>query len=264
MTGYEGEPTAETAAARQENPSRETADPAGEAEQATPSPWNDPRLPWAGKPRRIDILCWAAITLTGLYYWALLPFRASLVGTHPVALELMNGTIESIVAAAAFVKVGHGTLVVVLLAAVVGLMKFDIIYWWAGRLWGERIILLLSGRSKRGPKYIERVRRWGPKFTWPAVVISPFIPIPNAIIYVVAGWAGMRWYTFLILDVIGTLMWSGMLAGLGYALGHHAVSVAQQISHYGLWISLGLIAVVIVAQVRSSRRPVPLPEADQG
>ncbi|MDQ2812235.1 MAG: VTT domain-containing protein [Actinomycetota bacterium] len=216
-------------------------------------PWDDPRIPWAGKPGRADILCWAGIVLSGIFYWAMLPFRASLVGTHPVLLELLNGTTESIISAAAFARIGHGTLVVVLLAAVPGLMKFDPLYWWAGRLWGERVIILLSGRRNRGAKYMARVQRWGRKFTWPAVVISPFLPIPNAIIYVIAGWAGMRLVTFIILDVIGSLLWAGTLAGLGYALGHHAVVVAQAISRYGLWFSIGLVVVIMFFQFRSQR-----------
>ena len=217
------------------------------------SKWDDPRVPWAGKPRRVDILCWAAITLSGIYYWALLPFRASLLGTHPVLSELLNGSTEAIVAAAAFARVGHGLLIVALLAAIPGLMIFDPLYWWAGRLWGERVIALLSGRRNRGGRYMGHVQRWGRKFTWPAVVIAPFLPIPNAIIFVIAGWAGMRLLTFIILDIIGSLLWAGMLAGLGYELGHHAVVVAQTISHYGLWISLALIAVIVVTQVRSQR-----------
>jgi membrane-associated protein len=220
---------------------------------AAASPWDDPRLPWAGKPGRADILCWAAITLSGLYYLILLPFRASLVGTHPVLLEFLNGSTEAIVSGAAFARVGHGSLAVVLLVAIPGLMKFDLIYWWAGRLWGERIILLLSGRRKHGPKFMARVHKWGRRFTWPAVVITPFLPIPNALIYAVAGWAGMSWVTFLILDLIGTLAWAGMLAGLGYELGHHAVVVAQTISRYGLWISIAIVALVVVGQMRSAR-----------
>jgi membrane-associated protein len=218
------------------------------------STWDDPRIPWSGRPRKVDILCWAGIVLSGIYYWALLPFVAPLVGTRPVLLEVLNGNTAAIISAAAFVRVGHGSLVVVLLAAIPGLMKFDLLYWWAGRLWGERLITILSGRRNRGARYMDRVQRWGRKFTWPAVVISPFLPIPNAIIYVIAGWAGMRLVTFIILDAIGSLLWAGLLAGLGYELGHHAVVVAQSISHYGLWISIGLVVVIMVFQVRSQRR----------
>jgi len=219
-----------------------------------PEPWDDPRTPWAGKPRRADILCWAGIMLSGIFYYVMLPFRASLLGTHPVLSELLNGSTEAIIAAAAFARIGHGTLVVALLAAVPGLMKFDPLYWWAGRLWGERIIAMLSGKRNRGAKYMGRVDRWGRKFTWPAVLVSQFLPIPNAIIYVIAGWAGMRLVTFIILDVIGSLLWAGMLVGLGYELGHRAVVVAQAISHYGLWISIGLVVVIVFFQIRSQRR----------
>ena len=121
------------------------------------------------------------------------------------------------------------------------------------RLWGERVIVLLSGRRNRGGRYMVRVQRWGRWFTWPAVVVSNFLPIPTAIIYVIAGWAGMRLITFLILDIIGSLLWAGMLAALGYELGHRAVVVAQEISHYGLWISIGLIVVIVFFQIRSQR-----------
>jgi membrane protein DedA with SNARE-associated domain len=196
--------------------------------------WNDPRLPWHGKPRAADIFCWLGIVLSGLFFWVLLPLRVSLVGTHPVVAELLNGSTESIISAAAFARAGDGTLAVVLLAAIPGLMKFDALYWWAGRLWGERFIMALPG-SRRVAKHMARVQRAGRKFTWPAVVASSFFPIPRAIIYVIAGWAGMRLITFLILDLIGVLLWAGLLAGLGYALGHNAVVAAKTISHYSWW-----------------------------
>jgi membrane-associated protein len=224
-----------------------------ETDQAPASRPDDPRLPWTGRPRAADIACWAGITLSGIYYLVLLPFRAELIGTHPVVLEALNGSTEAIVAAAAFARVGHGTLLVILLAAIPGLMKFDPLFWWAGRLWGERAVALMGGRRNRGQRYVTRVRRWGRKFTWPAIVLAPFLPIPNAIIYIIAGWDGVSLVTFLVLDLIGTMLWTGMLAGLGYALGHHAVVVAQTVSRYGLWFSIAIIAVIIVSQVRSAR-----------
>ena len=240
------------------DPEAEAAEASSATEQARAAdPWSDPRLPWEGKPRRVDIACWAAITLSGLYYLAILPWRASLVGTHPVVSVLLNGSTEAIVSAGAFAHVGHGSLVVVLLASIPGLMKFDIIYWWAGRLWGEKIIDLFAGRSqrqrRRGQKFVARVNRWGRWFTWPAIIITPFLPIPNAIVYAIAGWTGMRWTTFLVLDAIGSLAWAGMLAGLGYALGHHAVSVAQTVSKYGLWASIAIVVLVVAGQMRSVR-----------
>ncbi len=223
---------------------------AGKAKQ-----WSDPRLPWLGKPRTADILCWAGIVLSGAFFWALLPLRVSLVGTHPVVAELLNGSTESIISAAAFARVGHGTLGVVLLAAIPGLMKFDILYWWAGRLWGERFLVALPG-SRRVAKYLGRVQQAGPKFTWPAMVLSSFLPFPRAVIFVVVGWAGMRLVTFFILDAISVLLWAGMLAGLGYTLGHDAVVAAKTVSHYSLWFTIGIVLLSVLLALRSQRRPV--------
>ena len=123
-----------------------------------------------------------------MYFLLLLPFRAELVGTHPILLEVLNGSTEAIVAGAAFARVGHGTVLAVLLAAIPGLMKFDPLYWWAGGLWGERALALLGSRRDRGQRYTSRVTRWGRKFTWPMIVMAPFLPVPNVIIYVIAGW----------------------------------------------------------------------------
>ena len=238
----------------------ERAAGAAAAAPGTAVPGDDPRLPWQGKPRTADILCWLGIVLSGLSYWALLPLRVSLIGTHPVVAELLNGSIEAIISAAAFARTGHGTLAVVLLAAIPGLMKFDLLYWWAGRLWGERFIMALPG-SKRAVKHMARVQRAGRKLTWPAVVASSFLPIPRAIIFVIAGWAGMRLVVFLILDLIGVLLWAGLLAGLGYALGHHAVVAAMTISRYSWWFTIGIVALTVISVVRSQRRLKAAPAA---
>ena len=239
-----------------ETESAQAAECAAAAAAAAPENvdrWDDRRLPRHGKPRAADIFCWLAIVLSGLFYWVLLPLRLSLVGTHPVVPELLNGSTESIISAAAFARAGDGALAVVLLAAIPGLMKFDALYWWAGRLWGERFIMALPG-SRRAAKHMTRAQRAGRKFTWPAMVVSCFLPIPRAIIYVMAGWAGMRLVTFLILDLIGVLLWAGLLAGLGYALGHHAVVAATTISHYSWWFTIVIVALSVLFALRSQRR----------
>lgn len=257
------EPTAEvtpaaTTAATTAETVADGAAPDEAAQGARPqekSPWDDPRLPWTGKPGKADIACWAAIVGSGLYLLAILPFRAALVGTHPVIAELTNGSTESVIAAAAFARVGKGSLVLAILVAFPGLMKFDLVWWWAGRLWGERVIGVIAGRRRKtAEKHLARVHRWGWRFSWPAVVVSPFLPIPNTIIYAIVGVAGMRLVTFIILDIIGTALWVGLLIGLGYELGHPAVAIAQTISHYSLWISLGIVAVVVAGQFWGSRR----------
>ena len=68
----------------------------------------------------------------------------------------------------------------------------------------------------------------------------------------------MRLATFLVLDVAGTLLWTGLLATLGYELGQRAVDVTDAIAHYSLWATLSLVVVVIAVQAvraRAAHRP---------
>jgi membrane protein DedA with SNARE-associated domain len=60
----------------------------------------------------------------------------------------------------------------------------------------------------------------------------------------------MRLGVFLALDVVGTVLWTGLLAAAGYGFGQNAVDVADAVSHYGLWVALALVVVVFVRMRR--------------
>jgi membrane protein DedA with SNARE-associated domain len=53
--------------------------------------------------------------------------------------------------------------------------------------------------------------------------------------------------------VTGTLLWTGLLATLGYELGQRAVDVTDAIGHYSLWATLFLVAAVITVQAVRAR-----------
>lgn len=221
-----------------------------------------PATPWTGRARAADLLCLGAISLSGLYYFALAPLRPLLLARHTTLLVLLTGSTESLIAAGAFIHVGRLALLPVLGAALVGLMKFDLLYWWAGRLWGPRVTeLLTGGRGSRG-----RWRRWVDwwqrrlsgavtRFTPLAVIVAPFLPVPSALFYAAAGWEGMGLGWFLVFDAIGELLWAGLLLWLGYALGQRAVRAVETISQYGLWISLAIVALVMARVMWVTARP---------
>jgi membrane protein DedA with SNARE-associated domain len=53
--------------------------------------------------------------------------------------------------------------------------------------------------------------------------------------------------------LLGTLLWSGLLAAAGYGFGQGALDVANAVSHYGLWVA-GALVLVVAVRVRRSRR----------
>jgi membrane protein DedA with SNARE-associated domain len=176
-----------------------------------------------------------------LYSLALTPLRPLLIGRNPVLLELMGGSMTAMVASGAFARVGQAPLALAVLAALPGAMMFDPFYWWAGRRWGRTMIDMFAG-----PRAIARGERVFHRYGPVVIVAAYFLPIPVTIIYAFAGWSGMRLRTFILLDLMGTLLWVATLVGLGYGLGGGAVAIAKEVSHYGLVISLALTAVVVV------------------
>jgi membrane protein DedA with SNARE-associated domain len=217
-------------------------------------------VPWDGKPRREDLICWYAIAGMAVFYTAMWPLRPILIGSNPVLLELLTGSKESIIAAGAFAAVGSVPLVVVVVAAVLGMMKFDAILWWAGTLWGAGIVGKFARRSKWAMRFAGKAGSLGPWVMWPMVAMAPWTPVPSSLVYAAAGWTGMRLRTFLVLDGIGSLVRASIYTGAGYAIGQPAVDLAEAISANGIWVSLGIVVVMVVWQwVRRqfTARPIP-------
>jgi len=214
-------------------------------------------VPWTGRARRADIVCGVALIASGIYGLVMIPAHPALLGSHPLLLELISGSTAAIVTGGANARIGHASIELALLFGLIGTMMFDPLYWWAGKLWGRNAAHAIAGRGPRATRLLARTERLFDRFGWVAILFSYFLPVPNALVYALAGWTGMRFRTFLILDVIGALMWVGLALGLGYAIGQDAVDVAKSISHYALFVSIGLVALIVFWQMRSARANPP-------
>jgi len=55
----------------------------------------------------------------------------------------------------------------------------------------------------------------------------------------------MPFIVFIIADLIGTLAYIGLIVGAGFAIGQPAVTVAQTISNYALWIIIAMVVLIV-------------------
>jgi membrane protein DedA with SNARE-associated domain len=202
-------------------------------------------LPWQGKPARADLIIIGGIVASGLYALLLLPLVPSLVGSHPALLELIRGSSTAIVTMGALARTGHADLVVAVVAAIPALIAFDWAYWWAGRRWGPSAIHFLSGGHPKAAKRGERVQRLMQRFGPAAVVFAYVLPVPTALVDAAAGWSGMSLGVFIVCDILGALLWTGLLAGLGYAIGQPAVDAVHQITHYSLYLTIAIVLYIV-------------------
>jgi membrane protein DedA with SNARE-associated domain len=214
---------------------------------------------------RADKLILAGFAASGVWGLALLPLVPSLVASHPALLELIRGSMASVINMGARARVGETSIVLAAVLAVPSLMMFDWVFWWAGRRWGDRAFtLLLGGDGPRTERRLRRLHRLEARFGPAAVVLAYIVPVPAALIYAAVGDGGMRLWVFLALDLLGTLLWTCLLAALGYGLGHSAVDVANAIAHYGLWATLAFVVVAVLwgARGRRARAAVSTPAGE--
>jgi membrane protein DedA with SNARE-associated domain len=79
-------------------------------------------------------------------------------------------------------------------------------------------------------------------------------PIPNPVLYLSCGTAGIPLLVFVIGDVIGALLWSGLLIGLSWGLGKDAVDVVDQSDHYELRLTVAVVIGLVVLSIVRRRR----------
>lgn len=214
--------------------------------------WRD-AVPWQHPMTGVDKLLVVAVLGLPLLMLVSMPLRPLLLASHPVALSAATGSLSAVGAGAAFARIGDGALWVVIGAGVVGMVKFDWLFWLAGRQWGDRIVELWApGAGSR--RIVARVRSW-PRWAMPLVVAASALPgIPAPAVFALAGLGRVRLTTFLLADAAGAAAMTGLVAGLGYGIGQHAVDVVLMIDDYALWITLGLVALVTARGVRRGIR----------
>ena len=221
-------------------------------EMTTAVPPGD-EVPRGAARRRAEIACVTGIVVKTVFALAILPLVPSLIGTDPVLLEALRGSTSSMAAGGAFARVGEASLALAVLAPLATLLFVTPFFWWAGRLWGPKVVATLGGGHPSAEKWATRSGAHLERFGGLVVAAAPFLPIPSSFIYAAAGWTGMSLRRFMAFDILGMLSWIGLIVGLGYAVGHPAVQLAKAISHYALLATIALVAIAVIVGVVRAR-----------
>ena len=135
--------------------------------------WEDDGLPWNGKPTKADYWCLGWFGFVGIFGLAMIPLRAWLLGLDPPILLAVTGSRVGAASTGALAAVGEAPhwLLFLLIGSVVSI-KFDWIYWWAGKLWGRGILDVQAANSPRAGRNIARVEQWAVKLGWLGIFLS--------------------------------------------------------------------------------------------
>jgi len=139
-----------------------------------------------------------------------------------------------------------GTIIYATLGSMVGAITLYLV----GRAFTrESLISILNtkvGRKLRlKPESIDKAQEWFTKYEEKAVLICRCIPIVRSIISIPAGFARMNLIKFLILTLIGSLVWNTILVNLGALFGEAWENALKYYTGYQ-YLVLGIIAIIIV------------------
>jgi membrane protein DedA with SNARE-associated domain len=203
-------------------------------------------VPWEGRAARADVVLMLLIGAVVAYGAVLRPLRPFLIASNPLLLALLTDDLTAVGAAAAFARVEGTALWPVVLAGTAGAVKFGLLTWWAGRRWGTGMVAMVS-TGERSRRIAHRVAALPPWALRTAVMVAALPGVPSVLVHVMAGWAGMRARTFVLLDALGSAVTVALVAGLGYGLGQYAVDVVLLVDRYAGWVSLAIIVSAFVA-----------------
>lgn len=227
---------------------------AQEQEEFTPPQSLKDLKPWEGEARTGDkVLLWFLFGVP-VFYMVLMPLRPFLIAKVPTLLALITGARTVIAGAGAFAAVEGRSLTLVILAGFIGMLKFDWLFWLAGRMWGEGVMRLYAStpQQKRQFQKIRDLPHW---LLYIMLFFSRFPGVPGPIVALIAGWGRVRFWLYFLFTSVGSLLMAVVFAVLGYMIGQPAVDVLKLIDKYAVFISLALIfGLVIWSSIRSSRK----------
>jgi membrane protein DedA with SNARE-associated domain len=162
---------------------------------------------------------------------------------------------------------GHLNLVLVIiigtLAELAGSFTSFSIGRWGGRPLVDRVgkyVLITRSDVDRAERFLAGKGAW-------AVPVGRMIPVIRAFTSIVAGLIEMPPLRFVLLSLIGTVIYASAFSAIGYALGSAWNKVAHDVSVAG-YVIVAVVVVAIVAfvvirlrAVRRESRETPLSEA---
>jgi membrane protein DedA with SNARE-associated domain len=159
-----------------------------------------------------------------------------------------------LVAAGALAAAGRLSLGAAIVLAVAGCMLADLVWYEAGRRWGDTVLHVIHSR-RRAPnaadqKSKERFARYGPR----VLVLTKFLMGLDAAAAPLAGMSNTSRFRFMLYDGVGATLWSCAYAGLGYLFSHdlnRAIAYADRVG--GSFVVAAIVGVLVYAAYKLAR-----------
>jgi membrane protein DedA with SNARE-associated domain len=164
-------------------------------------------------------------------------------------LGLPIPAIPLLLAAGSLASAGRMNLAIVLLVALVASLLSDSFWFYLGRVRGSRVLNLLCRISLEPDSCVRKTETSFADRGVRSLLVAKFIPGFSTVAPPMAGIVGMSLPRFLLYDALGTLLWAGSFAGLGYIFGHEIFAIMERALQLGSrlgWLLVSLFGLYLV------------------
>lgn len=140
-----------------------------------------------------------------------------------------------------------------LVAAIVG----DTANYWIGRFAGNRLMAAFPRLIRR--EYLDRTHAFFEKYGPKTIVLARFVPIVRTFAPFVAGMGAMTYSRFMTFNVVGALLWIGLILPIGWYFGN--IPIVKKNFELVVVGIIGVSLLPIVFEVWKARRASEAPGA---
>ena len=150
---------------------------------------------------------------------------------------------------------GEMTFPLALAAATAGSLIGNLALYVAARRGGLAVVARHGHRVGATPERLARLESWMDRWGSATVLVGRAVPLARTTVSLPAGLARFPFWRFVILTTIGSLVWNGVLIGLGWALGESWRDVEQALGPVSMAVVVILAgAALVLATVMFRRR----------
>lgn len=128
--------------------------------------------------------------------------------------------------------------IILLAAAILG----DTVNYWIGRkfgAWGVRKFPRLIKQS-----HIDKTSEFFARYGGKTIIIARFVPIVRTFAPFVAGSGAMEYKRFMMFNVVGALLWIGLLLPAGYLFANFEITIFGY--HFSVKENFGAVVIAII------------------
>ena len=143
----------------------------------------------------------------------------------------------------------HALFALLAVAAIAAVIA-DTFWYLTGRRYGTRVLRTLCRISLSPDSCVRQTEAIFERFGPASMLFAKFIPGFASVSTALAGAMSLRYWKFVLFDLLGALLWVGVAIGLGYVFRDAIADILETLQSLGKW---GLV-LVARRSARGSRR----------